>query len=45
MSEIPPTTPRRDAARSALRVGWIAVRLGLVIYFGRRGALFFYQGF
>jgi hypothetical protein len=31
--------------KAALRVGWIAVQLGLVIYFGRRGALFFYQGF
>jgi hypothetical protein len=30
---------------AVLRVGWIAIRLALVIYFGRRGALFFYQGF
>ena len=37
----------RPAGRiaAALRVGWIAARLGLVLYFGRRGALFFYQGF
>jgi len=31
--------------RRALRVGWVAIRLGLVIYFGRKGTLFFYQGF
>jgi hypothetical protein len=45
MSEVSPPTPRGIAVRTALRVGWIALRLGLVILFGRRGALFFYQGF
>ncbi len=38
-------SPMTRRFTSALRVGWIVVRLGLVLYFGRQGALFFYQGF
>jgi hypothetical protein len=29
----------------ALRVAWVAVQILLVIWFGQRGQLFFYQGF
>ncbi len=45
MDEVLPATGRGSAARAAFRVGWVVIRLGLVIYFGRKGALFFYQGF
>jgi hypothetical protein len=34
-----------SAARYALRVIWVAVRLVLVYYLGQQGSLFFYQVF
>lgn len=44
MAGVVPVTGGR-AARVVVRVGWVAIRLGLVIYFGSKGTLFFYQGF
>lgn len=47
MDELPLNSPAPEPLppRFVLRAAWIAVRLVLVFYFGRQGALFFYQGF
>ena len=47
MDELPVSEPGRgiNPGRYALRALWVATQLVLVYYFGRQGAIFFYQNF
>lgn len=43
--ELQATEPAPGRGRLVLTAAWIALRLLLVFYLGRRGVLFFYQAF